>query len=391
MLRPLLPTQARRVLDLASRDRAAAARALGELPLEAQVALVCETPLARRAELLALAPAPEALVPKLPEAELCFTLKAVGLADGAWMLAHATPEQMVACVDLDAWRAGRPDPAALGAWIEALAEAGDEALLRGAHALDAELLTLLLRSRLEVAMRPAGDDGWQPPEGARTLEGQFHLVARDPRDDLADVLRLLQLLLTRDYWTYFRLLQAASWELESDLEEWALRWRGGRLQDLGFPPWEEAMEIYRHLRPSEWAAVPEQARALELEPWRLPIWLPSLPLADPSPHSLFRAIAALGEEERRAAFHALVALANKVAVADGLELSDAESTPRAIEKAARFASLGLDLVAGERGLAPAEVVRRVPLQRLFRIGANRDPERARPRLREPARGATLGS
>ncbi len=384
MLRPLLPPQARRVLDLARRDRAAATRALAELSLDAQVALVCETPLARRAELLALASEPEAVIPRLPEAELCFTLKAAGLADSAWILAQASPEQLVACVDLDAWRAGRPDRAALGAWLEALAEAGDEALLLGVRALDPELLVLLLRSRLEVEMRPSGDDGWQPPEGAHTLEGQFYLLPLQPGDDLAAVLRMLQVLLTQDYWTYFRLLQGVIHELELDCEEFALRWRSGLLEDLGFPPWEEALAIYGTLRPAERAQVPEEARALEVEPWRLPVWIPQLPLETGSPHSVFRAIAALSEEERRAAFYALVGLANKVAVADGFELSDAESSPRAIEKAARFASLGLDFVAGERGLAPAEVMRRVPLQRLFSVGANLDPAAAKPPLREAA-------
>jgi hypothetical protein len=384
MLRPSLPPRARQVLDLARRDRAAASRALAELSLDAQAALLAETPIGRRAELLALAPEPEALIPRLPEAELCFTVKAVGLADSAWILAHASAEQLVACVDLDAWHLDRPDPAALGSWLAALAEAGDEAMLRGARALDPELLVLLLRSRAEVEMRPAGDQDWQPPVGGRTLDGQFHLVARDPGDDLAAILHLLQVLLTQDYWTYFRLLQGVTWELPSDCEEWALRWRSGRLQDLGFPPWEEAIAIYQSLRPSEWAAVPDEARALEVEPWRLPVSVPQLPLEAGAPHSVFRAIAALGEEERRAAFYAVIGLANSVAVADRLELSDAESTPRAIEKAARFASLGLDFVARERALALPEVVRRLPLKRLFSIGANLDPEAAKPRPRAVA-------
>jgi hypothetical protein len=93
---------------------------------------------------------------------------------------------------------------------------------------------------------------------------------------------------------------------------------------------------------------------------------------------LFRTIAALESEERRTAFHALVALANKIAVADRLALSDVESTPRAIEKAARFASAGLELLAREHGLDPIAVLQRAPLDHLFRIGANLDPAAAKP-------------
>ena len=75
-----------RVLSLASRDRAAAEALLAGLSLDAQVAAVCDAPLANRALVLSLTPAPEAVTPKLPEAELCFLVKAVGLTDAVWIL-----------------------------------------------------------------------------------------------------------------------------------------------------------------------------------------------------------------------------------------------------------------------------------------------------------------
>ena len=62
-----------------------------------------------------------------------------------------------------------------------------------------------------------------------------------------------------------------------------------------------------------------------------------------------------------------------------MELSDAETTPKTIEKAAVWISRGLAYVAAENGLEAVQVVRRVSLERLFRVGANLDPERARGR------------
>ena len=61
-----------------------------------------------------------------------------------------------------------------------------------------------------------------------------------------------------------------------------------------------------------------------------------------------------------------------------MELSDAESTPIAIDKAADFASVGLEFISTELRLNAADVLRRVPLQRLFSVGANLEPERAKP-------------
>lgn len=373
----LASNESRRLLELARRDRDAAVAALAGTSPEEQVALVCETPLADRARLLALLPRPEEVIPRLPEAELCFLVKAQGLSDAGWILALATPEQIVAGVDLDVWQGHEVDTTALSEWLAALADADQPSLLRAAQALDAELLVLLLRSRIAVVQKPDDDEGWQPPDGSQTLEGRFHYVALAEDDDLADVTSLLKALFEEDYWSYFRLMQGTIWELTSDTEEWAYRWRTGRLTDLGFPPWDEAMGIYRFVAPADRAKLPEGENPLDVGAWSLPVWMPSLPEAQGPAQRIFRAIAELDPEERSSAFYAFVALANKVAVADKLPLSDAESTPRAIEKAARFASDGLALVAEEHGLTDVEVLRRVTLERLFTVGANLDPVSAR--------------
>jgi len=375
--RPALPPEPKRILDIARTDRIAATRALAELPLEEQVALVCETPVARRAELLNLAPLPEEVIPQIPEAELCFTVKAIGLADAPWLLEYATPEQVVACVDLDGWTGVEPDHEALDAWIDALAETSTESFLRSLRALDPEVVVLYLRDRILVVQQPDEKEGWDPPEGSQTLDGQFYFTARADDDDLAAVVKMLSGLFAQEYWTYFRMMQGAIWELESANEEWALRWRTGRLQDLGFPPWEEAMSIYRFIDADERAAIPEGIRALDIGEWHLPLWIPSLPTEADSRHLIFRTIRLLEDSERRSAFYAFVAIANQVAVADGMKLSDAEFAPRAIEKAAHFISAGLEHIASAHRVEATLVVQRVPMKRLFRVGANLDPERAR--------------
>ena len=375
---PIGPDESRRLLELARSDREAASASLARLPVDDQLAVVCSAPPARRAALLALLPDPEALIPRLPEAELVFTVKAVGLHDAGWILACATSEQIIAGLDLDAWRGYEVDADTLGEWIASLAEADQQALVRAARALDPELLVIYLRHRLLVVQKPDDDPGWQPPDQAQTLEGQFYFVTRDEGDDAEALVALLRGLFDEDYWTYFRLMQGAIWELDSDTEEWALRWRTGRLQDLGFPPWDEAMGIYRFIAPEDRARVPEAEQALDVDAWKLPVWLPSLPDAASSEHRVFRAIAALAGDERRAAYYAFVAVANKIAVADRMPLSDVESTPRAIEKAARFISDGIAHVGAEHGLTDVDVLRRLTLERLFGIGANLDPLSARP-------------
>ena len=363
-----LPARAKQILMLARKDRTGARGALSALSVDEQVALLCETPVSRRAELLDLLQAPELVIPALPDAELCFTVKAIGLADAAWLLTYATEEQIQTGVDLDAWTADEaPDRERLTEWIAALVEAGDEALLRAVRALDAELLMLWLADRLDVHLKPNDDPGWQPPVGGRTLEGQFYVIPRRADDSLEDAMKLLGSLFSEDYWLYFRLLQSVSWESTPENEEFALRWRTGRLQDLGFPPRDEALAIYAAPRREELERLPDVAAATPGE-WHLPVWMPELPASADPQLSLFRAAGELEPAARRAFFYAFVALANQVAVADGLPLGAAESLPQAIDKAARTASLGLDWLAERHGLGGAETLRRSPLVRLFRIG-----------------------
>ena len=372
-----LPAQVRDLLELARRDQRSAQNAVAALSLDEQVELVCRTPAARRTEILELVPEPERVVPALPEAELVFTVKGIGRADTAWLLAHATDDQLRACVDLDAWTDLAPNRETLAEWIATFAEADDDTLVRGAQALDPELIMLWLHDRADVVMKPpeSEDQGWYPPAGGATLDGQFYLVAKRGGDDLDVALRLLTLLFESDYWFYFRMLQAVAWEQPTENEEFALRWRAGRLQDLGFPTWEEAMAIYAHPRADELSRLPEASPPMG--EWHLPVFMPELPAVADSELSLFRAAALLDDEARRSFAYAFLALANQVAVADKLPLGDAESIPTAIEKAAQVASRGLDALAERLAVSPVEVLRRAPLPRLFRVGAHLDrPEPA---------------
>lgn len=371
-----LPDSVRDVLSLARKDRRAATAALAALPLDEQVALVCTAPANRRAELLELVPNPEDVIPALPEAELVFAVKAVGRADSAWLLAHATDDQVRTCLDLDAWRDFAPSPDAIGEWISTFAEADDDTLLRGVAALDPELVMLWMNDRVEVHQKSGDDPGWQPPGSSQTIDGVHYLVAKRSTDDLDALLRYLSLLLESDAAAYFRALQAVMWEQPADVEEHALRWRTGRLADLGFPSWEESAGIYARPRREELEKLP--ASPVTVNEWHLPIFPPDLPALSDATLSVFRAAALLDDDARRRFVYAFLALANQVAVADRLPLGDAESIPKSVDKAAQVASRGLDHLADRHGTPAVEVLRRVPLVQLFRVGAHLDRSEGAP-------------
>ena len=61
-----------------------------------------------------------------------------------------------------------------------------------------------------------------------------------------------------------------------------------------------------------------------------------------------------------------------------MELGDPESLPKALDKATLHASRGLEHLAREHDLTLEEGLRRVSLERLFRVGANLDRAAAMP-------------
>ena len=195
---------------------------------------------------------------------------------------------------------------------------------------------------------------------------------------IAPLLTLLHALFQGDYWLYFRVIQAVREELPTENEEWALRWRTGRLEDLGFPPWDAAMRIYGFLRPDRLSDLPKERFELDFGDSSLPVATSELPGVQDDEHALFRAARELATGERRAVLYALIALANQIAVADRMELGDPESLPVALEKAARFVSDGLEFVASENHLPLEQTLRQVPIERLFRVGTNLDRDSALP-------------
>ena len=391
-LSPSFAPEARRLLSLARKDKRSAEKELAQLSPEQQASVIVEAPHTIRRQMIELITDPESVIPLIPEAEFCYTCRSIGLADASWLLPMATEEQIVACLDLDAWRGFQIDLKRLDAWMVALTTSDDtittagtgedglQTVVRAAQAFDPELLVIYLRSHIDVSIKPSEQDDpdWSPPDQSQTLEGQFYFVAKDPKDDLSAMLVLLHALFQEDYWLYFRVIQAVREELAPENEEWALRWRTGRLEDLGFPSWDKAMRIYGFLRPDRMADLPKDPSTLDLYDGSLPIEASDLPGASEDERAIFRATRELDAGERSSVFYALIALANRVAVADRMELGDPDSLPLAIEKATRFASDGLEFIAQENGLSLEQTLRSVPIERLFRVGTNLDREAALP-------------
>jgi hypothetical protein len=337
----------------------------GALSRELRLALASASG-SRRLELLFSQPDPGAVVRALPGDDLYFLIQDVGLSDAPELVQFASPEQFVTLLDLDAWRGTVPDPARMLPWLRAASgsarqgEAGERRWREKLAALDPELVSLLLRSTLRI--HDLEEDPDPPIEGdrfLRTPEGRFMVEFLPEGTDYIAIRRLFDELYAQDPFRAGRLLSAVRWELPSDLEESALRWREGRLADLGHPKLEEALSWFaRPPRPGK----PDGAAGPAARP-------PGIWLAARGGGTLLDRAAARLSPDELAFFEAeAMAAANAVMVADRVDASDADAVRGAVETARAMLELGLEAAAGTEADAAASLLAATPAKRLFQRG-----------------------
>jgi len=328
---------------------------------------------------------PQAVVRALPADELYLLVREVGLADAAPLVPLASAAQFRAFLDLDAWEGDRVDVTRALPWIRAAragALADPEAAARWAaklKGLDRELLYLVLRGTIRVHdLEEDSDPEIESGSFVRSPDGKLILEFLVEGAEHAAVRGLLDDLMAEDPFLATRLLSAIRWDLPSELEESALRWRSGRLADLGHPPLDEALSWFS--RP------PRQASANRPG---APLRPPGFLLAEVERGSLLdRAVASLPDAEREAVEAQVITASNAVLVADRVDPGEPERVREALATARAYLELGLEKLAGAGVEAAAEVLAAAPLKRVFQEGFGRVLElgwRAR-RLSERAAG-----
>jgi hypothetical protein len=181
-----------------------------------------------------------------------------------------------------------------------------------------------------------------------TVDGTDYTAVRGVVDDLY----------AEDAFQATRVLAALRSELPSELAETALRWRTGRMQDLGYPTVDEALS---------WFAKPATTAAARPG---LPARPPGFLVQAAPPGSLLgRAAAALDAAGRERLQAELAAAANAVLIADRVEPEDLEAVQAAMAAARALVELGLEERAG--GGDPAPALATTPLKTLFQAGFGR--------------------
>jgi len=332
----------------------------------------------QKLDLIFAAPDPQQLVESLPAEELYFAILDVGPDDAAELVAMAAPEQFRHLVDMAAWRGADEGPRTgeVLRWLRLAREGGaDLAKFRGQlWALDIELLALALRRELRVHDLTEGEEPAprNPGMAFYTPDRRF-LLEFTGSAEYASVRQLIEDLYAQDPFGAGRLIESIRWEVPTELEETARRWRDGRLRDAGIPAFEEAVSFYARPAQAEARAVPaSQAQALAV---------PARPLLD-------AALERLSGAELERAEESAVYAANAALVANKVPLDDADEVRDALRDARATLSLGLELISGGDAERAAGALAGRPVRAIFQAAMG-EAYRLQSRARKLAAQARL--
>ncbi len=311
--------------------------------------------LARRGERLLAAPDLADEVAALEPLEAYYIVREIGLDQSLAILLQLSPEQLEACVDLDCW--SRYDFAAdsLDEWLSAFALAGPEALAQGFFALDYVVQLLFLAQTVTVydpdmdEVPPQDEEDENAPVRAMTPDGFYLLELKSQLAFRTHPFTVLDALYQYDLTATHQLLSEVRVDLPSQIEEEALRFRNGRMQDIGFVTPEEADILFSRPGPQPPLARPQQPQ--ESPVTRVPS-VYAVPFTDST--LLQQALALISDQAGLARLEQeLVWVINSAIIAYGEKTQDTKQITDIAERVRDTICLGLEsLIARQEPQVP---------------------------------------
>lgn len=349
---------------------AKAEEALNRLSIEDQARCFLAYSGKDRQNLLLLSQNPFDLVRCLPDEEIYQTVKEIGPTDAYPLLSVLAPSQVQVFFDLEWWGGDKFLPERAWQWMEWMDNANDTHLVNWFQTEEFEQKVMFLQAFVKVYKRDEMTDqyekvGDKPPW---TPDGVYDLFFTE--EDTIPLLKRVFLQLYNEDGPLFRaLMEGVIWYPITPTVERAWQWRLSRTAEKGLPDFEEAQSVYSRLAVQSISEMPPPASEFEAEPGRRTL-APRYPLNAADPDSfLGQCFVRLKNDQRLDTLGwELVVLANKVLVADGLDLGSLEARRTTLRKVLGYINIGLELGAQGDPALGEKLLARTWMQSLFQVG-----------------------
>lgn len=323
------------------------------------------------------------IMEQLPSQEAYLIIKDAWGTDSQILLQYVNPETITHFIDLDCWDKGFFSIDSLADWLFELYTSSSEILLKTLEILDLEIIVLFFQSYFEVVHVVPTDERIPDliDEGFESLDNiyYFRIIKDDEREYF--IKDLLSSFFSYDQYTYYQIMEGVINELRSSMEETIFERRSLRLMEQGFPPPEEALGIYQHIKPSDLSRrgiLKEKTPYINKDLHQLPVvYLESI---SQSRGLILKTLEKTSRSTQERFLYEMIYLANKVIMADFRPLNDSTHIKASMDKASCIASLGLEVAMLERGLPADVILDTTNADTLFSLGYNMISEQQR-RLR----------
>jgi hypothetical protein len=328
----------------------------------------------RRVDALLSAPDPAAAVASLSPVEVYELVHEVGFDETAEIIGLATPDQVRGCLDIEVWDRDRPITEQLKPWLATILDAGYEKVGQVWWGLDPELRALYLQRNAEIFDHNLGEEVREDDDRPifQTVDRFFTLIFLGDEENQRLTQALIEDLYRADDALARHTLMAARSEPAADLEEQAYRWRAGRMADLGFVDFYDALDLFQPLDPDQvhiGEGTEERFPAAIDGDGAPPRNLPSVIAEQVVSRSfLARALDRMAPDQAERIEQAILVLVNKVMSAARVKPGESEALRRGAHYATATVSLGLETIARGDVDRAAQALSTVSLTRLHRAG-----------------------
>lgn len=311
-------------------------------------------------DLILADPDAKRLTASLEPQEFFWAIKEIGETDALELLQLASTDQRVFILDMELWEGSLFSEEKAFEWLSYFVESGEPAVHELLKHLDFELLQLLLGRELVVGggIGDQSNDEERLADYDHTLDGVFMLNFKNPKHSQL-IGTFLSMLIKLDNPLYTALMEGVKGDVDLELEEECLRFRNGRLEDLGFPPLDEALSIYARVSPDHFQLQGDKMLSPASEGGHL------IPIGTGDDTLLFRALAIAGDPTLQQELNYLV---NSALVAEGKAFHEPESMLGVMQRVLGYLNIALEKLSSGDVQKAAAIVSGEELKRLFQFG-----------------------
>lgn len=292
--------------------------------------------------------------------EFYWLFKESGAPGAMELLGLASPEQCVFILDMELWSGWSFSEDKAVEYLEYIMQGSEEHFLELLPHLDFNLLSLFLGRELIVAggIGDINSDEERQTDWDHTFDDVFLIKFRNP-GHAETIGRFVELVCRLDNPLYASLMESVSGEVDIESEEECYQIKSGRLADLGFPPLDEALQIYSRINPATF----EPGHSKEL---LQAVEATTLPGTFLTGRTFLERVMLLADSELfRMELNYLI---NTALVADEAHLADMAQMRSVVERVYGYLNIALEYLSEGDEAKGAAIISGEYLKRLFQLG-----------------------